>query len=273
MFFRFVQNNFENKAIIAPDFRLELAGADHIGVEMWAPFNTFGFIFESTSTKSSIHVGDLVDDAGALPSETFLTIPACTEARVTDNGRMLLLSLLLRPLHCCCVSYDFPDRPVFRLKNDGVASICRGLADDINRRDFRNLAPIESKISALLAAITDITSARDPVQSGLPPETLARVVLEIETRLADRLTNDALAAIAGLSVDTFRRRFQVSTGVPPHQYIARARAARARQLIEDGRMSLAEIALEAGYSSQPHMSRMFLETFGVSPGRFKRMRA
>ena len=273
MFYRSSKNTLASKSVVKPDFRIEVFDAGLLDVEIWAPYNVFGFVFQSESTRTRLSAGDFHDDDGTLPSGTFGLIPACTETKISENGPVTWLAIMLRPLYCCGVAYEFPDAPVFRLRNAGIEIICRGLADELEHVDFRNSAPFESKVAALLSAISAITAKKDPVRSGLDPVALARVVEMIEANLTDRLTNDSLADVVGLSVDTFRRKFHESTGVPTHKYIARLRSARARHLIEEGRMSLAEVSLEAGYCSQAHMSRMFLETFGVSPGRFKRMRA
>jgi AraC-like DNA-binding protein len=49
----------------------------------------------------------------------------------------------------------------------------------------------------------------------------------------------------------------------------RARAV-AHRLASTAR-ALAEIALEAGFSDQAHMSRVFLRRMGVTPGAFRRI--
>lgn len=272
MFYRFSENTFACKSVCATDFRAEVFDSDQLSVDAWAPFNVFGFVLHSESTKARLTVGDLHEECAVLPSGTFGLIPACTETKIVENGRVELLTVMFRPLFCCGVAYDFPQSVMIGVKNAGVAMIAKSLAEDINRHSIKNRSPIEAKVAALLAAISDLSSRKDPVRSGLDPSELAKVVEVIESSITEKLSNEMLAEVTGLSVDTFRRKFQESTGVAPHQYISRARAARARLLIEGGKMSLAEVALEAGYCSQSHMTRMFLETFGVSPGRFKRMR-
>ena len=62
----------------------------------------------------------------------------------------------------------------------------------------------------------------------------------------------------------------LATGLPPHQYVIARRVERARQLLQAGtNLSLAEVALRAGFSDQSHFCRHFKRLVGVTPGRFR----
>ena len=81
-----------------------------------------------------------------------------------------------------------------------------------------------------------------------------------------------LAALAGLSVFHFTRKFKTTTGVAPYRYVLEARAERAKTLIQSSAMPLATVAQLTGFSSPSHFSRSFAEIVGVSPGAFRRLR-
>ena len=78
-----------------------------------------------------------------------------------------------------------------------------------------------------------------------------------------------MAAIAHLSVYHFARQFKAATGVPPHQYVILRRVERARQLLQDGALPLAEVAACAGFSDQSQFSQHFKRVLGVTPGQFR----
>ena len=66
------------------------------------------------------------------------------------------------------------------------------------------------------------------------------------------------------------RQFKAATGLPPHQYVILRRVERAKQLLQAGTdLSLAEVALHAGFSDQSQFSRHFKRLVGVTPGQFR----
>lgn len=83
------------------------------------------------------------------------------------------------------------------------------------------------------------------------------------------LTLSALAHEAGLSRYQFLRAFTRATGLTPHAYLMQRRIHRARQLIGRG-VRLAEAAADSGFSDQSHMTRLFVRSFGMSPGIYAR---
>jgi AraC family transcriptional regulator len=79
-----------------------------------------------------------------------------------------------------------------------------------------------------------------------------------------------MAAIARLSPNYFAWQFKRATGLPPHQYVIARRVERAKQLLQGGTdLSLAEVALRAGFSDQSQFSRHFKRLVGVTPGQFR----
>lgn len=75
----------------------------------------------------------------------------------------------------------------------------------------------------------------------------------------------ALAAAVGLSVDRLTRAFRATHGLPPHAWHLQQRLARARAMIIAG-TPIAEAAAATGFADQPHLTRLFRRTYGVTPG-------
>jgi AraC family transcriptional regulator len=122
--------------------------------------------------------------------------------------------------------------------------------------------------------IRNASVARPPAHrtySALPSGKLRAVLAYIEEHLEAGLTLEQMAAEAYLSPCHFARRFKATTGVPPHQYVVARRVERARQLLQqDGDLSLAEIAVCAGFSDQSQFSHHFKRLLGVTPGQFRK---
>src|SRR5204862_6672334 len=98
-------------------------------------------------------------------------------------------------------------------------------------------------------------------------------VRQFRERLADdsaRVPNLAeLARLTGLSRYQVLRRFERAYGLPPHAWLLRRRAERARVLIRDG-CTLSAAAAANGFSDRRHMARVFTRHFGCTPGAWRR---
>ena len=79
-----------------------------------------------------------------------------------------------------------------------------------------------------------------------------------------------MAAVAHLSVSHFARQFKRTTGLPPHQYLILRRVERARELVQARTdLSLAEVALSAGFSDQSQFTRHFKRIVGLTPRQYR----
>jgi AraC family transcriptional regulator len=104
---------------------------------------------------------------------------------------------------------------------------------------------------------------------ALPRARLRAVVEYVEEHLAGCPTLAQMAAVVRLNPYHFARQFKAATGLPPHQYLLTRRVERAKELLQAGAdLSLAEVALHAGFSDQSQFSRHFKRLVGVTPRRF-----
>jgi AraC-like DNA-binding protein len=108
-----------------------------------------------------------------------------------------------------------------------------------------------------------------PSVGGLTPRSLQRIREYIEVHLTENIELEALADIAGLSKWHFARAFKQSVGTPPHCYVIQRRLELARELLAETDLSLAQIALQSGFSDQSHFSRRFRMFFGATPRSFR----
>lgn len=111
---------------------------------------------------------------------------------------------------------------------------------------------------------------RASLSGGLAPKQLHRVIDMIEARLGDDLGLADLAALTGLSTHHFGQAFKASTGLPPHRYLIERRIHRARELLIGGDRSIAEIAMQVGFSSQSHLTLNFRKVTGATPAQYRR---
>lgn len=106
-------------------------------------------------------------------------------------------------------------------------------------------------------------------RNGLAPEKLEKVLALIEGRLADSLPVSELAAHVYMSPFHFARMFKQSVGQAPHVYITARRMDRARAMLAETDLPLAEVARRVGYRTQAHFTGVFHEQVGETPRRYR----
>jgi AraC family transcriptional regulator len=104
---------------------------------------------------------------------------------------------------------------------------------------------------------------------GLSAERLELVLVYIDAHLDEDLSIKQLASLAGTGLHYFRKLFSISTGLTVHEYVMQARIARARHLLHRTHLSIVEIALLSGFSSQSHLTAEFRRRLGVTPAVYR----
>lgn len=110
--------------------------------------------------------------------------------------------------------------------------------------------------------------ARQP-NNALPPRKLAAVREFIEERLSEELRLEDLSRHAGFSPSHFVTLFRRATGLAPHRYVMLRRIERAKRLLLQTNLPLAEIALHCGFSDQSHLTRVVKRHTGLTPRRLR----
>jgi len=105
---------------------------------------------------------------------------------------------------------------------------------------------------------------------GLAPWQRARITSYVDANLAKRLSRAELAALVRLSTSHFCRAFKASLGCSPHEYVIQCRIVRAKMLMLETGISLAQIAAECGLADQAHLCRLFRRRVGISPSAWRR---
>jgi AraC family transcriptional regulator len=96
-----------------------------------------------------------------------------------------------------------------------------------------------------------------------------RAIDYLQACLAEPLTVETLAGIAGASVPRFVRTFKSATGLTPYRYLLNARIDRARQLLAATRKPVSEIALDTGFPTPSHFASTFHRQVGVTPSAYR----
>jgi AraC-like DNA-binding protein len=117
----------------------------------------------------------------------------------------------------------------------------------------------------LIKHYADLQAKEKPL--GVEHKAIQQARQYIDDTYFQSITLTQLAAHVSLSPYYFLRAFRAEVGMPPHTYLESVRIRHAQQLILAGK-SLAEVALEVGFSSQSHLAQHFKRIIGVTPGQY-----
>src|SRR5437899_1994849 len=130
---------------------------------------------------------------------------------------------------------------------------------------------IASALQAYLEQAHNVVSLRPPAaRGGLAPWQLRRAKEMLVSRLAEPIPLAELARACNLSPGYFARAFRQTTGQPLHRWRMAQRIAKAKQLLVDSTLSLAQIAQTCGFADQSHFTRVFGQLVESSPGQWRR---
>jgi AraC family transcriptional regulator len=109
------------------------------------------------------------------------------------------------------------------------------------------------------------------VRGGLAPWQFRRASELMCDKIVEGVTIAELASACGLSASHFSSAFRQYSGTPPHKWLMNKRIERAKALLMDRSLSLADIALSCGFVDQSHLTRVFVQFEGCPPARWRRL--
>ncbi|SDA95451.1 helix-turn-helix domain-containing protein [Sinorhizobium sp. NFACC03] len=95
----------------------------------------------------------------------------------------------------------------------------------------------------------------------------------MEQHTENTISISELAASVGLSRRQLERLFMEKAKMSPALVYRKLRLERAKHLLTQTDASLIEIALEVGFESAGHFSRIFAKTYGQTPSRLRAQRS
>lgn len=104
------------------------------------------------------------------------------------------------------------------------------------------------------------------------PRLVARALARIDAGALDGGSVDALAAALGVTGRHLRRAMESELGVGPIAIAQSRRLARAKRLLHDSDLGLAEVALASGFGSVRRFNAAFRDRFGRPPSALRRGR-
>src|SRR5262249_34519115 len=139
-------------------------------------------------------------------------------------------------------------------------------------------APLEPL--AVDAVLLDVADGLIAAETGAGPFASRRVDVAavgrgrefLDAERTRGVRSSELGAITGLRRYEPARQFRLLLGTSPHRYLVMRRLELARDRMHADR-PLAEVAYDAGFADQAHFTRAFKRAFGLTPARYRTLRA
>ncbi|MFJ3057210.1 helix-turn-helix domain-containing protein [Herbaspirillum sp. NPDC087042] len=156
-------------------------------------------------------------------------------------------------------------RPQLQWRDARFQHAAWALLAELEAEDASDALYAESLATAMVVRLAGAEVATDRKRRTLSARTAARVIDYIEANLDQNLSLTELATVAELSVPHFKVLFRETMGLPVHRHVVQRRLERARSLLVQGRLSMSQVALEAGFAHQSHMASWMRRLHGVTP--------
>lgn len=121
----------------------------------------------------------------------------------------------------------------------------------------------------MIRELTEEVRKENILLKGISPS-ISRCINHIRLHHAENITLSDLCSISSMSKASLTRRFQKETGTTVFTYIRNARCHHAVALLEEGVLTIKEIAGYVGYPDYNYFSKVFRSYAGVSPVEYRK---
>lgn len=162
------------------------------------------------------------------------------------------------------------DRPHYFQLDAQFGNLLTAMAREIDQ--FGHDPHMQQHVSALLlhSLYQRLTGRAVPGQESLGRFDMSRIDQMIRHRLQEKVSVTEMADLCHMSISQFHLRFRQVTGMTPYQYVMKLRLDQAIWLLRCSSHSIADIALETGFSNQSALTHAVKNRTGHSPGQIRK---
>lgn len=206
-------------------------------------------------------------------------VPATVLHQAAWNQESSFLLFFIEPDHLTQVAREsvMTDRvqltPHFAMHDPFIRQIGRSLITELEIDQPHSRLFVDSLTIALsihlLRHYSDLQQPLREDANRLPQRKLKQAIAYINEHLTTDLAIAAIADELEMSQYYFSRLFKQSIGVSPYQYVMQQRVDRAKYLLRTTSLSVAEIALQSGFSNQNQLAIQFRKFTGTTPSKYR----
>lgn len=162
-------------------------------------------------------------------------------------------------------------RPVEVQDTVAVEMLASLLVDEVSNPS-KHAVYAESLVGSIVAGLLDIPGDDGERANGrLTQAQMNKLISRVNASSDCRLTVAEMAATVGLSESWFANVFKQTTGTTPLQWQLGKRVDLAKKLLAESDLSIADIAVQLGFSDQAHLTKAFRRIAGETPAAWRRI--
>jgi len=214
--------------------------------------------------------GRYVSSASATPNGRVTLVynpPGTTHRDHFDHGRGSFFTISVTAQRLAESTESEPPALAVHLGDDRACGLATTLLTECARWNKTSSLKAESLYSELLAA----TSHRSSTAERSRPIWLRAAYDLIQDCYAEDLRIRQIANSVGVHPTHLARVFRSFLGCTPGDLLHARRLEKAAELLLSTGISIAEIALESGYSDQAQFTKAFRQLYGTPPGSYRRL--
>lgn len=245
--------------------------------------NPFLVYHLARTAKVTRKIEDSKPERAVLMPGCFSMTPANVRVQGQGSGRPQALVIYLRQanyaevvneMYGCDVS-QAPLLPRLAVQDSSMEQLARMVAAALRDDTIQDGLYTDTLAQMIAVHLAQRHSAHSPQTRNAGVESMTKSKMRrmaefIEANLDQDLTLGKMAAELSLNPLYLPKAFRKAFGQTPHRYVLRRRVERARELLSNTEMPIAQIALASGFCSQSHLCHSFSRHFGDSPALFRR---
>lgn len=194
------------------------------------------------------------------------------DARVTEGSCIAVemsmqacneINPLKKKSICWSEAHTFPmSQQLSALANLANRYVCNGIA---------GFSCVGSAIATMsfVEVFLSLSARPSTEQCSLTDQDLSDIQSYIDDNLERSICLKELARTCDMSINKFAKAFKAKTGTSPYKFVLSRRLSLACNLLQKTNDPLADIAYEAGFSSQSLMTEFFRRNLSTTPGKYR----
>lgn len=161
-----------------------------------------------------------------------------------------------------------PQQPFMEIGlQNGVLELYNEIIEEVRNQKPLYQIVASSKILALIAEIN--ACARRRAQAGHAAQVVEAAKCLMMEKIYGDLDINSIATAVGISTSKLNEIFKTYTSMTPYQYYIHIKIHAAKSLLEQGDLSVKEVAYRLGFDDQYHFSRLFKKKTGIAPSQWR----
>jgi AraC family transcriptional regulator len=181
-----------------------------------------------------------------------------------DLVRNLLIEIEPRRLEELGSAFTGGVKPAF-LPPGPLDDLAERIERELSQSDTSASVSLEGLLLGFVAGIARVVSPRRDPSTAIADEAMSAV----DRSFPNRVYLPALAGRLGVSPETLTAVFRRQHGCTIPEYVRRRRLEHAKQTLATTAMPISEVAVDAGFSDQAHLTREFRRAVGSTPKEFR----